>query len=141
MSDPESGLPTRRSVVARQKTSAPLRTMLEPRLTVRQSFFDPYDTRAHRIYEREKRASTRVPRAYICRRGGGRFRKTATRKEEEGGRRGTRTKGGRRRRRATAERKASFYVGPIQTFLPKVTRPRGFILKSLFSAMLRRFAI
>jgi len=32
--------------------------------------FDPDDTRAHGI-QREKRASTRVPRAYICRRGGG----------------------------------------------------------------------
>lgn len=63
----KSGLPRRST--GRTKDKCVLESDVRTSSNCKTVLFDPSDTRAHGI-QREKRASTRAPRTYICRRGG-----------------------------------------------------------------------
>lgn len=110
---------------AEQRTSAPSRAMLEPRLIVRQSFLIGVTRGAHGTEREEGAKHTRVPRAYICQRSGG--------ISQDVGERGTR--GG--------ERWRWLKGGPVSWVLYKLPRvdgdgePRGSTSKSLFSGSAR----
>lgn len=63
----KSGLPRRST--GRTKDKCVLESDVRTSSNCKTVLFDSSDTRAHGI-RREKRASTRAPRTYICRRGG-----------------------------------------------------------------------
>lgn len=109
-----------------QRTSAPSRAMLEPRLIVRQSFFwSEWHAGPTGLKGRKGQKHTRVPRAYICRRGG--------EISQDDGERGTREE----------ERWRWLKRGPVSWVLYKLPRvdgdgePRGSTSKSLFSGSAR----